>query len=170
MLDDKRAESNLIAKKIPTTKDDERQELIKIGRGLNQEISSHEEELRDLDKQYDEVMLEIPNVLAEDTPKGASDAENLVLRTHLTPRIFDFTPKDHVELGKSLDLIDFDAGAKVTGAKFYFLKNQAVILELALKLFAMKIAAEHGYTTLITPDLAKKSILSGTGFTLHQPS
>jgi len=163
-LENLRAESNQIAKTIPKLQDLEKQDLVSKGRALNNEISILEEELRKIDELYHELMLTIPNLLAEDTPLGESDAENVVLRTHLVPREFDFVPKDHVELGKTLDLIDFDSGTKVTGAKFYFLKNEAVLLELALKLFAMKTAAELGYTTLITPDLAKKSIMVGTGF------
>ena len=163
-LENKRAESNQVAKIIPKAPAAEKQELVNKGRALNQEISTLEEELRKIDELYNEAMLTIPNLLADDTPLGESDEENVVLRTHLTPREFDFVPKDHVEIGKDLNLIDFDSGAKVTGAKFYFLKNEAVFLELALKLFAMKIAAEFGYTTLITPDLAKKSIMTGTGF------
>ncbi|MBN9231153.1 MAG: serine--tRNA ligase [Legionella sp. 40-6] len=163
-LENLRAEANQIAKSIPKLPAGEKQEFITKGRALNQQISALEEELRQIDELYHEAMLTIPNLLAEDTPLGESDAENVVLRTHLTPRKFNFVPKDHVEIGKNLDLIDFDSGTKVTGAKFYFLKNEAVLLELALKLFAMKIAAELGYTTLITPDLAKKSIMIGTGF------
>lgn len=163
-LENKRAEANQIAKIIPKAQATEKQDLVNKGRALNHEISMLEEELRKIDELYNEAMLTIPNLLADDTPIGESDAENVVLRTNLTPREFDFVPKDHVEIGKALDLIDFDSGTKVTGAKFYFLKNEAVFLELALKLFAMKIAAEFGYTTLITPDLAKKSIMTGTGF------
>lgn len=164
MLEQKRAESNQIAKTIPTLKNEEKTALIQQGRALNQEITLLETELRAIDDAYHEAMLTIPNQLADDTPLGETDAENLVLRTCGTPREFDFVAKDHVEIGKALDLIDFDSGAKVTGAKFYFLKNAAVMLELALKLFAMKTAASFGYTTLITPDLAKKSVLLGTGF------
>lgn len=163
-LENQRAASNQIAKTIPTLQNTDKQDLINKGRTLNHEISMLEEELKTIDDLYHEAMLNIPNLLPEDTPLGESDAENLVLRSHLVPREFDFVPKDHVELGKALDLIDFDSATKVTGPKFYFLKNEAVFLELALKLFAMKIAAEFGYTTLITPDLAKRSILIGTGF------
>jgi seryl-tRNA synthetase len=163
-LENQRAEANRIAKTIPTVQNADKEELVNKGRALNKQITLLEEDLRRVEEVYNEAMLSIPNLLADDTPEGESDAENLVLRTHLTPREFDFEPKDHVEIGKALDLIDFESGTKVTGAKFYFLKNEAVFLELALKLFAMKIAAEFGYTTLITPDLAKKSILTGTGF------
>jgi len=163
-LETTRAEANQIAKAIPTLQPAEKKNMIDKGRSLNQTIALLEEALRTIDESYQEALLTIPNQLADDTPLGVDDTENVVLRTHLVPRQFDFKPRDHVELGKSLDLIDFDSGAKVTGAKFYFLKNDAVLLELALKLFAMKTAAEFGYTQLITPDLAKKSVLMGTGF------
>ena len=163
-LENKRAEANQIAKAIPKLAKEEKDELVSKGRALNHDISILEVELRTVDESYHEAMLTIPNLLADDTPLGETDAENLVLRSHLVPREFDFEPLDHVEIGKRLDLIDFDSGAKVTGAKFYFLKNEAVFLELALKLFAMKVAASFGYTMLITPDLAKKSVLTGTGF------
>ncbi|MBA2650188.1 MAG: serine--tRNA ligase [Legionella sp.] len=163
-LETLRAQSNQIAKRIPTLKDAEKQSLVNEGRNLNQEITTMEEGLRVVDSLYQEAMLTIPNILADDTPPGETDAENLVLRTHLSPPEFDFVPKDHVELGKQLDLIDFDSAAKVAASKFYFLKNEAVVLELALSLFAMKTAAEFGYTMVITPDVAKKEVLLGTGF------
>lgn len=163
-LESKRAEANRIAKAIPAASASEKPGLIEEGRNLNHLISKLEEELRTLDETYQTALYTIPNLLAEDTPLGASDEENVVLRTHLTPRTFDFAAKDHLELGKALDIIDFDSGAKVTGSKFYFLKNDAVLLELALQLFALKTAKEFGYTQLITPDMAKKSVLIGTGY------
>lgn len=163
-LENKRAEANRIAKAIPSAPATDKQSLIDQGRALNHEITKIEESLRHLDETYQTALYTIPNLLAPDTPLGATDEENVVLRTHLEPRVFDFEPKDHVELGKALDIIDFDSGAKVAGSKFYFLKNDAVLLELALQLFALKVAKEFGYTQLITPDMAKKSVLIGTGY------
>ena len=163
-LENKRAEANRIAKTIPTAAATDKQALIDQGRNLNQEISKIEETVRHLDDVYQTALYTIPNLLAPDTPLGATDEENVVLRKHLEPRVFEFQPKDHLELGKALDIIDFDSGAKVTGSKFYFLKNDAVLLELALQLFALKVAKEFGYTQLITPDMAKKSVLIGTGY------
>lgn len=163
-LESKRAEANRLAKAIPSAAQTEKPALIEKGRALNQDISQLEEALRQLDDAYQTALYTIPNTLAPDTPLGASDEENSVLRTHLEPRVFSFPPKDHLELGKALDLLDFDSGAKVCGSKFYFLKNDAVLLELALQLFALKVAKDFGYTQLITPDMAKKSILIGTGY------
>lgn len=161
-LEQQRAEANRVAKAIPQATD--KASLVAKGRDLNHKIAEFEQELRLLDERYQEALASLPNLLPEDTPLGETEEENLVLRTWGDPLSFNFEPKDHLELGKTLDLIDFDSGSKVTGAKFYFLKNEAVLLELALKLFAMKVAASFGYTTLITPDLAKKSILAAAGF------
>ncbi len=163
-LENKRAEANRIAKTIPSADQTNKKALIEQGRSLNQDISQSEEELRILEEAYQTALYTIPNLLADDTPVGADDEENIVLRTHLEPRVFDFQPKDHLELGKALNILDFDSGAKVTGSKFYFLKEDAVLLELALQLFAMKVAKEFGYTQFITPDMAKKSVLIGTGY------
>lgn len=163
-IEQKRAEANHIAKEIPKLHDADKQNFIIKGRALNQEITKLEEDLNIIEESYKQLMLTIPNQLAEDTPLGIDDTENVVIKTHLTPREFTFPPKDHVEIGRHLDIIDFEAGTKVAGSKFYFLKNDAVMLELALKLFAMQIAASFGYTMLITPDLARKSILTGAGF------
>ncbi|MDF1757255.1 MAG: serine--tRNA ligase [Legionellaceae bacterium] len=159
-----RAKSNQMAKEIPKLSAEEKPAMIEKGREINKEISQLDEKLRVINESYQEALLTIPNKLAEDTPLGIDDTENVVIKKHLTPREFNFTPKDHVEIGKDLDLIDFDSGAKVAGSKFYFLKNDAVMLELALKMFAMKTANELGYTNLITPDIAKKSVLTGAGF------
>lgn len=163
-IESKRAESNKIAKNIPKLQDKEQAELIQKGRSLNHEIANLEEAFKQIEDSYHEAMLSIPNLLPEDTPLGNTDSDNVVIKTHLSPRSFDFEPKDHLELGKALDIIDFESAAKVTGSKFYFLKNEAVLLELGLKLFALNIARSFGYTPLITPDLAKRSVLSGAGF------
>ncbi len=85
------------------------------------------------------------------------------------PRAFDFETRDHLALGEGLDLIDFEAGTKVTGQKFYFLKNEAVLLELALQRFALDIALEEGFTPLATPDLARQSIVDGLAFSPRGP-
>ena len=160
----KRAEANKIAKQIPQVAPDQKKSLVEQGRALNQHIAELDDALRALDEPYQHALLSIPNLLADDTPQGSSDADNQVLRYHGSQPSFDFTPLDHVELGKRLQLIDFESGSRVAAPKFYFLKNEAVMLELALKWFAMRTAAAQGYVPLITPDLAKKSILSGAGF------
>ena len=100
-LENQRAQANKIAKDIPKSLDSEKAALVTQGRELNQAISKQEEQLRLLEEDYTQALYSIPNILAEDTPEGADDAENLVLHSHLEPRAFDFTPKDHLELGKA---------------------------------------------------------------------
>ncbi|MBR7079632.1 MAG: serine--tRNA ligase, partial [Treponema sp.] len=107
---------------------------------------------------------QIPNMAHPDVPIGKLDTENLEVKKVGTPRKFEFKPKDHVELGESLDLIDFDRGTKVSGPKFYYLKNEAVFLEQALIMYALNILRKHNFTTFITPDVAREEILKGIGF------
>jgi seryl-tRNA synthetase len=99
-----------------------------------------------------------------DAPVGSGDDANVELRIVGTPRTFSFKPKDHLEIGRALDLIDFETGGKVSGSGFYFLKNDAVMLDLALQQFAMQKLARAGFTPVITPDLARIQILEGIGF------
>lgn len=163
-IEEKRALANQIAKKIPTSPAEEKPQLIAKGKELNQTISQMEPHLKDLEDNFNQAWLTIPNLLAEDTPVGITDTENTVIKYVGKPKDANFKSKDHLELAAIHDWIDFDSGAKVTGSKFYFLKNDAVLLEYALTLFAMKVANEFGYTPLITPDLAKRSVLTGIGF------
>ena len=106
-------------------------------------------------------LLTIPNMTHPDAPVGSTPADNKVIRRVGEPRKFDFVPKDHVALAEALDLVDFEAGASVTGQKFYFLKNEAVLLELALVQFAMQKLVARGFTPVITPDLARVEVLEG---------
>lgn len=100
-----------------------------------------------------------------ETPIGVHDHANLeVQRGKHEPRKFDFKPLDHVDLGQRLDLFDFEAGSKVTGHGFYFLKNDAVLLELALQQFAVNRLMKEGFTLTTTPDMARLEILEGIGF------
>jgi len=112
----------------------------------------------------------IPNMAHPEAPIGADDQANLEIRHGKTPLPqFDFSPLDHVELGKRLDLIDFEGGARTTGAGFYFLKNEAVLLDLSLQRFAIDRLMRRGFTPTITPDLASNSVLEGIGFMPRGP-
>ncbi len=104
-----------------------------------------------------------------DAPIGRDDSENVEIRRWGEIPDFGFELKDHVELGESLGIIDFDAGAKVAGSKFYFLRGDAVLLELGLVRYALDILISHGYQPTITPDLARDEMLVGTGFMPRGP-
>jgi seryl-tRNA synthetase len=139
--------------------------LIDEGKRLKSSVADEEERLRRLEAEMTQRLRRIPNRTHPDAPVGLTEDESRELRKVGTPRMFDFNAKDHVELGKALDLIDFETAGKVSGTGFYFLKNDAVILDLALQQFALRKLIDAGFTPIITPDLARNSILEGIGFT-----
>lgn len=141
-----------------------RQKYIEEGKALKDEIAQAQKELEEKEVLLDEAARKIPNMANPAVPIGKVDTENLEVKKVGTPRKFDFKPKDHVQLGESLGLIDFDRGTKVSGQKFYYLKNEAVFLEQALIMYALNILRKHNFTTFITPDVAKQEILQGIGF------
>jgi seryl-tRNA synthetase len=141
-----------------------RQELVNEGKRLKAEVGASEDRLRQMEADLKRLLGRIPNMTHPDAPVGATEDESRELRKVGTPRAFEFTPRDHDELGKALDLIDFESGAKVSGHGFYFLKNDAVLLDLALQQFAMRKLVEEGFTPIVTPDLARNGILEGIGF------
>ncbi len=141
-----------------------RQKYIEEGKQLKDKIASTESLLNETEQKLEEAARAIPNMAHPSVPIGKLDSENLEVKRVGTPRKFDFKPKDHVELAESLDLLDFERGTKVSGPKFYYLKNEAVFLEQALIMYSLNILRKHGFTTFITPDVAKEEILKGIGF------
>jgi seryl-tRNA synthetase len=161
---------NEISKLIPKEKDkDKKQALIQEGRELREKVAALEAKSRDNDAAMRAALNTIPNMSHPGAPVGTDAAANRVLRKVGEPRKFDFPVKDHVALAEALDLVDFEAGASVAGQKFYFLKNEAVLLELALAQFAMNVLRDKGYTPVITPDVARVEVLEGIGFIPRGP-
>jgi seryl-tRNA synthetase len=162
--------SNEIAKQIPKEQDKEKRQGLKVeGRNLRDEVASCETRIKDVESQERELRMQIPNMSHPAAPVGTTAGDNKVLRTWGEPRRFEFPVKDHVALAEALDLVDFEAGAAVAGQKFYFLKNEAVLLELALVQYAIGLLAREGYTPIITPDVARSEILEGIGFIPRGP-
>ena len=143
---------------------DARQKLIDEGRKIKDDLEAEEKELAEIETKLEEAARKIPNMASPNAPVGKLDTENLEVKKVGTPRTFDFKPKDHVELMEALDLIDFERGTKVSGSKFYYLKNDAVFLEQALIQYALNTLRKHGFTPFITPDVAKEEVLKGIGF------
>ena len=143
---------------------EKRNELIAAGKAIKDEITSVEAETKETEAALEEAARQIPNMVHPDAPVGKLDTENLEVKKVGTPRKFDFEPKDHVQLGESLDIIDFDRGTKVSGPKFYYLKNEAVFLEQALIMYALNTLRKHNFQMFITPDVAKEEVLKGIGF------
>ncbi|MDR0569108.1 MAG: serine--tRNA ligase [Spirochaetaceae bacterium] len=141
-----------------------RSELIEEGKQLKERIAKAETELAKAETELAAEVRRIPNMAHPDAPVGKEDKDNLEVKRVGEPRRFDFEPADHVKLGQDLDIIDFDAGTKVSGVKFYYLKNEGVFLELGLTRYALDILQKKGFTPFITPDIAKEEILEGIGF------
>lgn len=161
---------NEIAKLTKGEKDKaKRDALIEEGRTLKKSVGDLEEQLKKVENDLRTVLLTIPNMTHPSAPVSTDPAGNKVVQTWGEPRKFDFEAKDHVELAEKLDLVDFEAGSKVAGQKFYFLKNEAVLLELAMVQYAIGTLVKHGYTPIITPDLARADVLEGIGFIPRGP-
>lgn len=144
--------------------DAKRAELIEAGKKIKEEVAKVDAELSEIEVALEEAARQIPNMLHPDTPIGKLDTENLEVKVVGTPRKFDFEPKDHVQIAEELDLLDFDRGTKVSGPKFYYLKNEAVFLEQALIQYALNTLRKHGFELFITPDVAREEVLKGIGF------
>ncbi len=144
--------------------DDERSKLIAEGKSIKDDISRMEAEVSRLEAELDEAGRRIPNMAHPEAPQGKEDKDNTEVARFGEPKKFSFTPKDHVQLGEELDILDFEAGTKVSGVKYYYLKNEAVFLEQALIMYALNKLRKKGFTPFITPDVAKEEILQGIGF------
>ncbi len=112
----------------------------------------------------EDLLRKIPNLPLEDVPVGKGEEDNVVIKIWGKPTKFDFKSKDHLELGKSLGILDFETGAKVAGSGFYFWYREGALLELALVQYAFEILAKEGFTPVITPDLARSRFYLGTGY------
>ena len=141
-----------------------RAEHVKAGARIKEQIQKQSAAIAELEQSYDALMLTIPNTIAADTPMGQDDSANVPIKHYLQPTAFSFAPKNHVQIGQDLDLLDFANGAKVAAANFYFLKNAAVLLEMALAQFALKTAMAKGFMPMRTPELARDEIMLGTGY------
>ncbi|THB67862.1 MAG: serine--tRNA ligase [Spirochaetaceae bacterium] len=164
-LDELRRQRNATAEAMKgKLEPSERSELIERGKALKELIPSKEEEFNKLDAAMTAELEKIPNLAHPDAPVGKEEKDNLQIRSWGKIPEFSFEQKDHVMLGDKLDLIDFDTATRVSGPKFYFLKNQAVFLEMALVRFAMELLQKHGFTPTITPDIAREEVVAGIGF------
>ena len=169
-LNELKQEQNQTAKSIGQERDAEARERLIIGsREMKTRIPEKETELHEVEERLRDEQLKIPNMTHPDSPIGRDDSENVEIRRSGEIPTFSFEPKDHVDLGESLGIIDFEAGAKTTGSKFYFLRGDAVLLELGLIRYALDLLAGYGYQPTITPDLARDEALVGTGFIPRGP-
>ncbi|MFT4225831.1 serine--tRNA ligase [Micropruina sp.] len=161
-----RAEQKSLGKDVARAKGDEKAALITRTRELAAQVKAADAAATEAGARFDELMLALPNPVFDDVPRGGED-DFVVVSEHGTPRDFEaegFTPRDHLELGELLGAIDMPRGAKVSGARFYFLTGQGAMLELALINLALAKAMEWGFTPILPPALVKPSAMEGTGF------
>jgi seryl-tRNA synthetase len=164
------ARKNDISKQFAKATPEQRQALKEQANILDAELTAIDAELKLVEGDLLINQLVIPNMTHPDAPVGSDASANKVIARYGEPRVFDFKPKDHVALCESLELADFEAGTKVAGTKFYFLKNEAALLEMALVQYAMQTVRKYGYTPVITPDLAREEVMEGIGFLPRDPS
>lgn len=161
-----RAERNANAKAVGMAKGkgDDASALLQRGEQLTAELERSEAALVTVQAESDEWLMGLPNLLHDSVPDGADETANVEVRKHGTPRVFDFTPLDHVDLGQKLGGLDFDAAARISGARFSVLRGPLARLHRALAQFMLDLhTSEHGYQEIYAPYLVSAAALTGTG-------
>ncbi|WP_106582073.1 serine--tRNA ligase [Murinocardiopsis flavida] len=158
-----RAEQKSAGRSVSSASPEEREPLLAAAKTLSSQVKEAEAEADRLAADLSGVLAEVPNIIEEGAPAGGVD-DFTVLDKAGAPRELGFTPRDHLELGELLGAIDMDRGAKVSGARFYFLTGVGAMLELGLLNMAMQRAAANGFTPMIPPVLVKPETMGGTGF------
>ncbi|TDQ55472.1 serine--tRNA ligase [Actinorugispora endophytica] len=158
-----RAEQKSVGKSVSRASAEEREALLARAKSLSAEVRTAETEAESLSGELTALLGTVPNLVEAGAPEGGVDDFTVVEEVGV-PREFDFTPRDHLELGEMLGAIDTDRGAKVSGARFYFLTGVGAMLELGLLTMAMQRAAANGFTPMIPPVLVKPETMEGTGF------
>lgn len=167
--DEARAESKRIAAAVRTASPEERPALVERARTLKSVIAAAEDEQRQRDAELQEMLLGIPNLPADDVPDGATEDDAEVIRTwnpppHTAPPTFDFAPRDHVELGERLGILDLQRATKLSGPRFSVLRGQGAALDRALARFFLDLhTTRHGYTEFVVPSLVTRQTMTGTG-------
>ncbi|QDZ15752.1 serine--tRNA ligase [Humibacter ginsenosidimutans] len=158
-----RAEQNAFGKRVASAPKEEKKELVAQAQQLAAQVKAAQAAASDAEERFDAAVRRIGNVIVDGVPAGGED-DFVTLREVGPIPTFDFEPRDHLELGEKLDAIDMARGAKVSGARFYFLKGVGARLEIALMNYALDTALANGFTPMITPTLVKPEIMQGTGF------
>jgi seryl-tRNA synthetase len=160
--DSLRAEQKTASKKVGAASPDDRPALLQRAKELADQVKGAEAEQANAEAAFIVAHMAISNVIIDGVPAGGED-DYTVLDVVGEPSTVD-NPKDHLELGEKLGLIDMERGAKVSGSRFYFLTGQGALLQLGLLQMAIRLAADNGFTPIIPPVLVRPEIMSGTGF------
>ena len=164
--DDLRNKRNITSKKISELKSKKQDaaDVIQEMKGVSDNIKQLETDIKALTEELDSVLLRIPNIPASDVPVGKDETSNVIVKENGEKREFTFTPLPHWDIGKALDILDFERGAKITGAGFTLYKGAGARLERALYNFMLDLhTQEHGYTEIFPPYLVNRASMTGTG-------
>lgn len=163
-LQDTATEKNRLGKSIPTVSADKKQSVLERLSQLKQDEAKLQDQVKSLQPEFDELMLLVPQPPDTDVPLGKDDTENAEIRREGEIRQFDFEPKDHIQLGLALGIIDVERGVKLAGTRNYFLKGDGALLHWAVLRFAMDLMIGKGYVPLSVPLLMKDEAMQGTGY------
>ncbi len=150
--------------RVRDLKGDDKQTLLDEMKKLSDEIKTTAADEEATAEELRTVLLEVPNIPHESVPEGAGDENNEEVRVVGSPPSFDFDPKDHLDIGQALGVIDTERAAKASGARFASLLGQAAVLELSLVRFAVDTLGAHGFTPVVPPVLVRREAMEGTGF------
>ena len=161
-IDELRKTRNEISQIVKGQKPSEEQ--IEKGKKIKKDIQDLEEKSREINNDYDKLMVRVPTIQSDDTPIGKDEDENVEVYNSGNIPDFGFKPKSYIELAEDLDLIDFERGAKVAGYRGYYLKNEAVTLQMGMMMFALEKLISKGFTPMIPPTLVREFSLFGSGY------
>jgi seryl-tRNA synthetase len=159
-----RTRGNEISGKIPQASEEERPALIAEGKEIKEQVKEKEAELADVEEKLYAQLRQYPNILQEDVPLGPDESANETVREVGTPTEFGFEPKDHLDLGEALDIIDMNRAAKVAGARFVYLKGDAVLLEFALLQYALTELVKEGFVPVVPPHMVSTKAMGAMGY------
>ncbi len=164
IVEDMRKKKNEVSKEVPKMQGEEKEKTIKEMKELGEKLKKQEEELALLEVRWEKDLLMLPQIPHPSVPVGKDDTENVEARVEGKPTKFSFTPKDHVTLGKELDIIDIERGVKVSGSRSYFLKGDGARLQQAVMRYSIDTLIAKGWTLFNPPLMATWECLMGTGF------
>ncbi|CAE7435947.1 serS, partial [Symbiodinium sp. CCMP2456] len=168
--EDLNRQANEVSKSIGKAKDDaEREARKEEGRQLREAKDAKQSEVDRVGLEADRILRGLPNMTHPDSPRGDEAASHELRKGESKPPKFNFKPLDHLALAEQHDLIDFEGGSRVSGNGFYYLRNEAVLLEFALQRYALDLLMREGFTPTMTPDLARNEIVQGIGFIPRGP-
>ncbi|HEY9481192.1 MAG TPA: serine--tRNA ligase [Candidatus Paceibacterota bacterium] len=160
----KRAEQNAVSAKLPSADAETKAALLESMKKVKTDMQADEEALKEMMKEWQAMMLRVPNMPDISVPDGVSDADNKEVHTWGEKTQFSFQPKDHIELMTKLDLLDLEKGTETAGFRGYYLKNDAVTMNFGLWQFVLDRFVKKGYKPMMVPSLVRKQPLYGTGY------